>query len=148
MRSFMRSYDSATLVKTPATRSRFSASVTVSKPKCVGLDGSGIAYSGVEGEEDDGDEGFGAEEERVVEKDFVNRSDCSRCVAAPLTERSALRRAVREAMLSWFTAPISQLRDEIWKRDRDQLMHVPKIRSLAKTRVGPRLWLPRCAKCG
>jgi len=43
----MRSYDSATLVKTPATRSRFSASVTVSKPKCVGREGSGMAYSGV-----------------------------------------------------------------------------------------------------
>lgn len=35
MRSFMRSYDSATLVKTPATRCVFSLSVTVSKPKCV-----------------------------------------------------------------------------------------------------------------
>lgn len=44
----MRSYVSATLVKTPATRSRFSASVTVSKPKCVGLEGSGRAYSGIE----------------------------------------------------------------------------------------------------
>lgn len=31
----MRSYVSATLVKTPATRSVFSDSVTVSKPKCV-----------------------------------------------------------------------------------------------------------------
>ncbi len=31
----MRSYDSATLVKTPATRCVFSASVTVSKPKWV-----------------------------------------------------------------------------------------------------------------
>jgi len=31
----MRSYDSATLVKTPDTRSVFSDSETVSKPKCV-----------------------------------------------------------------------------------------------------------------
>lgn len=31
----MRSYVSATLLKTPATRCVFSASVTVSKPKCV-----------------------------------------------------------------------------------------------------------------
>jgi hypothetical protein len=44
----MRSYDSATLVKTPATRSLFSASVTVSKPKWVGRAGSGMAYSGTE----------------------------------------------------------------------------------------------------
>lgn len=35
MRSFMRSYVSATLVKTPATRWVFSDSVTVSKPKWV-----------------------------------------------------------------------------------------------------------------
>ena len=35
MRSFIRSYDSATLVKTPATRSVFSDSETVSNPKCV-----------------------------------------------------------------------------------------------------------------
>lgn len=35
MRSFILSYDSATLVKTPATRPAFSASLTVSKPKCV-----------------------------------------------------------------------------------------------------------------
>lgn len=43
IRSFMRSYDSATLVNTPATFSLFSPSVTVWKPKCVGLDGSGLA---------------------------------------------------------------------------------------------------------
>lgn len=36
IRSFMRSYDSATLLNTPATRFRFSTSVTVSKPKWVG----------------------------------------------------------------------------------------------------------------
>lgn len=35
MRSFIRSYDSATFVKTLATLSVFSASVTVSNPKCV-----------------------------------------------------------------------------------------------------------------
>ena len=38
MRSFMRSYDSATLWKTPATRSVFSASDRPSwNPKCVVL---------------------------------------------------------------------------------------------------------------
>jgi hypothetical protein len=35
MKSFILSYDSATLVKTPATRPSFSDSGTVSKPKCV-----------------------------------------------------------------------------------------------------------------
>jgi hypothetical protein len=35
MRSFMRSYVSATEWNTPATRSSFSFSVTVSHPKCV-----------------------------------------------------------------------------------------------------------------
>lgn len=35
MRSFIRSYVSATLLNTPATRCVFSASVTVWKPKCV-----------------------------------------------------------------------------------------------------------------
>lgn len=35
MKSFILSYDSATLVKTPATRPSFSDSGTVSNPKCV-----------------------------------------------------------------------------------------------------------------
>jgi hypothetical protein len=47
IKSFIRSYDSATLVKTPATRCVFSASVTVSKPKCVGRSGSRGALSEV-----------------------------------------------------------------------------------------------------
>jgi hypothetical protein len=94
MRSFMRSYDSATLVKTPATRSRFSPSVTVSKPKCVGLDGSGIAYSGVE------EAAFGAGDGTVLEKGRANSNCCSGYVMALRIEGSALLRAVREAMSS------------------------------------------------
>lgn len=44
MRSFMRSYESATLWKTPATRSVFSASERPSsKPKCVVEDRGGSA---------------------------------------------------------------------------------------------------------
>lgn len=37
MKSFMVSYEAATLLKTPATRASFSASATVSNPKCVVL---------------------------------------------------------------------------------------------------------------
>lgn len=44
IRSFMRSYVSATLLKTPATRCVFSASVTVSKPKCVSRSAVGVSF--------------------------------------------------------------------------------------------------------
>lgn len=90
IKSFMRSYDSATLVKTPATRSRFSLSVTVSKPKWVGLDGLGIAYSGVEG--------FEVGDGRVLENGRVNRICCSGCAATPRKEGSTLLRACRAVM--------------------------------------------------
>ena len=93
----MRSYDSATLVKTPATRSRFSPSVTVSKPKCVGREGSGIAYSGVVVE---AVVGFGAQEGSEVEKGRANRICCSGCATALRTAGSALLRADRAAIVA------------------------------------------------
>lgn len=40
----MRSYVSATLLNTPATRCVFSASVTVSKPKCVSRFAVGVPF--------------------------------------------------------------------------------------------------------
>lgn len=97
MRSFIRSYDSATLVKTPATRSLFSASVTVSKPKWVGREGSGRAYSGIE-EEDEllvlgARDGTSEEKDRDDVDDDNDNLNSGVEYNTELEQRAALRRA-------------------------------------------------------
>jgi len=85
-------------VKTPATRSRFSASVTVSKPKCVGLEGSGTAYSGVGWDFGGG----GADRDgRVDEKDRAAAAAAAVDLAEgrPIEGIALRRRAGRTAMV-------------------------------------------------